>query len=197
MLIEPLTIDTPDGAAEVMLADAAGTDDAQRDPLGRHMQEAARSARERAELTLLCVPASGSIPAGASDNGERTLIVRTKSDLASGPIDAGMPVSAVRGEGILALRKAIAERLADRAVSLAADALVLLPRHEGALKTAREHLERALALVGPAAGWRHLDEPELVAACMRAALDAVGQVAGQVSPDDVLGRVFAGFCIGK
>jgi tRNA modification GTPase len=48
-------------------------------------------------------------------------------------------------------------------------------------------LEEALAM----------DEPELVAASLRTALDRLGEVAGAIPPDDVLGRLFAGFCIGK
>jgi tRNA modification GTPase len=39
--------------------------------------------------------------------------------------------------------------------------------------------------------------PELVAADLRTALDRLGEVAGAIPPDDVLGRLFAGFCIGK
>jgi tRNA modification GTPase len=38
---------------------------------------------------------------------------------------------------------------------------------------------------------------ELIALELREALDALGRVLGQVTPDDVLGRVFASFCIGK
>jgi tRNA modification GTPase len=48
-------------------------------------------------------------------------------------------------------------------------------------------LEEALAM----------DAPELVAASLRTALDRLGEVAGAIPPDDVLGRLFAGFCIGK
>ena len=39
--------------------------------------------------------------------------------------------------------------------------------------------------------------PELVAANLRTALDRLGEVSGAIPPDDVLGRLFAGFCIGK
>ncbi|MFM8699493.1 MAG: tRNA uridine-5-carboxymethylaminomethyl(34) synthesis GTPase MnmE, partial [Phycisphaerales bacterium] len=38
---------------------------------------------------------------------------------------------------------------------------------------------------------------ELVAANLRIALDRLGEVAGAIPPDDVLGRLFARFCIGK
>ena len=42
-----------------------------------------------------------------------------------------------------------------------------------------------------------LDRPELVAGAMREGLDALGELAGAVAPDEIIGRVFAGFCVGK
>jgi tRNA modification GTPase len=32
---------------------------------------------------------------------------------------------------------------------------------------------------------------------MRSALDDLGSLAGDITPDDVLGRIFASFCVGK
>jgi tRNA modification GTPase len=37
----------------------------------------------------------------------------------------------------------------------------------------------------------------LIAAELREALDALGAILGQITPDDVLGRIFSSFCIGK
>ena len=42
-----------------------------------------------------------------------------------------------------------------------------------------------------------LRDPELIAAAMRAGLDDLAALAGDITPDDVLGRVFATFCVGK
>jgi tRNA modification GTPase len=39
--------------------------------------------------------------------------------------------------------------------------------------------------------------PEILAVELRDALDALGAILGQVTPDDVLGRIFSSFCIGK
>ena len=39
--------------------------------------------------------------------------------------------------------------------------------------------------------------PELLALELREALDGLGHVLGQISPDDLLGRIFSTFCIGK
>jgi tRNA modification GTPase len=42
-----------------------------------------------------------------------------------------------------------------------------------------------------------VDCADLAAFELRAALDALGSVTGEVTTDDLLGRVFANFCIGK
>jgi tRNA modification GTPase len=194
VLVEPLAIDTPHGPAEVMLADLAGAD-AAGDALTRDMQRAAGRAVEQADLVLLCVPVDEPTP--DRDAGKH-LVVRTKADLAgSGGGAGGLAVSAVTGEGLDALRAEIARRLADRTVSLAADALALQPRHEAALRAAHGHVADAAAQVERARDARHLPQPELIAAAMRSGLDELGRLAGDVTPDDVLGRVFATFCVGK
>jgi tRNA modification GTPase len=41
------------------------------------------------------------------------------------------------------------------------------------------------------------DAAELIAADLREALDSLGGILGQITPDDVLGRIFSSFCIGK
>jgi tRNA modification GTPase len=106
-------------------------------------------------------------------------------------------VSAHAGHGLDDLRSAIAQRLTGRAVSLAADALALRPRHEAALRSAADHLAAAIELLRPMQDDRILDQPELIAASLRAALNDLGELAGDITPDDVLGRVFATFCVGK
>lgn len=106
-------------------------------------------------------------------------------------------LSALTGEGLEALRGAITQRLADRAVSLAADALSLQPRHDAALRSAVGDLREAIELVRPFRHARHLERSELVASCLRSALDALASLAGDLTPDDILGRIFASFCVGK
>ncbi len=179
VLTEPLTIDTPRGAAEVMLVDLAGADNVGTG-LDHQMQAAATAAIDRADLVLRCMESRGR--GGSATPVEGEIPVQVKS-LTEADLDN--------------LRHQIAERLADRAVSLAADTLALLPRHEAALQSAQRNLHDALALVEPACTKRALPQPELVAAGLRMALDDLGGLAGDVTPDDILGRIFATFCVGK
>jgi tRNA modification GTPase len=194
VLTEPLSIDTPHGPAEVMLVDLAGADSGE-STINRKMQAAAQQAIERADLVLHCVPVDETAPDVA--NGDR-LMVRTKSDLDPTP-DAGhgIAVSAFTGDGLETLKAAVTRRLAHRAVSLAADAMALRPRHEAALRSAQGNLTEAIALVEPSRDERHLPRPEIVAAALRTGLNDLGRLAGDVTPDDVLGRIFSTFCVGK
>ncbi len=208
VLEEPLTLrDDAGRAAEILLVDLAGLD-APGAPLDERAQHAAREAIRRAELILHVRAADDPLvhsPIDLPDSAPR-LDVLSKSDLRSKPraerseapdrtTDIG--VSAHTGAGLDALRSAIRHRLGDRAVSLAADTLALQPRHAHALRTARERLAAALTLLEPQRHAHALDHVELVAGELRTALDALASLGGRMSPDDVIGRVFATFCVGK
>ena len=199
VLTEPLQIETDHGPAEVMLVDLAGAADAV-DELDELMQASARSAIDRAELILRCVPSAQPLAASRAVNAAE-LVLRTKADLTSTKPDAtGLFVSAETGEGLDELRRIIAQRLSDHAVSLAADALALRPRHEAALRAAHSHLTTARQSPKQGDGSlfpQDLRQPELTAASMRLALNALSQLAGDITPDDVLGRIFSTFCVGK
>jgi tRNA modification GTPase len=101
--------------------------------------------------------------------------------------DGEVRVSAVTGANMGALRLALDHLAFGRPE--ARPALALNARHLRAIET-------ALAALAYAAG--RADGPaELLAADLREALDAMGDVLGRVTPDDLLGRVFSSFCIGK
>lgn len=196
VLIEPLYIQTPHGDAEVLLLDVAGVEHDASSMISQHMQQVAAEARAGADLLLQCVPV-GEEPAGAPAHNE--LLVRTKVDATDAPLDpdaGAVAVSAVTGAGLDALRRRIAKRLADRAASITADAVALLPRHEAALREADAALAEAMGTLSHSDD-RIVADPELVAVVLRVALDRLGLLAGRVTPDDVLGRIFAEFCIGK
>lgn len=212
VLMEPLTLRDVEGrCVEVMLVDVAGLDSPQ-GALDRDVQAAARWAIRSADLLLYLHDAGEHLQldtdfAAWLQDGPTAVPpvvrVRTKADLAPAPgkaapaSDADVAVSAVTGQGLDALRAAIAQRLGGRAVSIAAEALALQPRHESALRQAREHLEAARALLTRQRAARHIDRAELVAGYLRQALDELAGLGGRMTPDDVIGRVFARFCIGK
>jgi tRNA modification GTPase len=205
-----LSRDAP-GAGRVLLADVAGLDDLSLPPAAGASSARARDgiapgpqsssssgsidaqARSqavntlaRADLLIYCDPTGQFSPiAGVS---APSLRVRTKADLAAAPSNPGViPVCALDGRNLGVLRHRIAAAL--RGANAGAEA-ILAPRHRLALSRAADHLAQALATVDGAS-------PELTANLLREALDALGELTGRTSPDDIIGRVFATFCIGK
>ncbi len=99
-----------------------------------------------------------------------------------------MEVSAKQNVGIEALRERAKSLLLDDG---AAAAFAVTEEHRRALALAASCLLQARNNLSCNAEW------ELIAADLRQALDAVGDVAGVMTPADVMNRVFERFCIGK
>jgi tRNA modification GTPase len=125
-------------------------------------------------------------------DGVPVTIVHNKIDLAGDPpglVDGEVYLSAHTGEGVDALRQRIRHIAGYE------------NQGEGAFTARRRHvkaLERAAAHF--ATGRRALDETragELLAEELRLAQQALGEIVGDVTVDDLLGRIFSEFCIGK
>jgi tRNA modification GTPase len=149
-----------------------------------------------ADVVLFCAEAGRALsPDERTFLGEVTapfLIVRTKADTVASPGEGDVPVSAVTGAGLPLLRQRLAE-LAFARLSAAADPGPVLTRarHRVALTRARDE-------VAAFADARRAGLEAVVAAThLRAAAAALEAVIGLVTPDDVLDRVFASFCVGK
>lgn len=203
LLMEPLRLSDEHGRSiEVLLVDLAGLDEPHT-ALDREAQRAARQAIDRADLRLSIrdddrphAPLPGSAP---------VLRVRTKADRAaigtsaSGSAAYDLCLSAHTGQGLDELRRHIVARLGQRAVSLGGESLALQRRHRAALEEAAAQLQGAIDELRPEveAGSANLVNAELLAGLIRAALDALASLGGRMSPDDIIGRVFATFCCGK
>jgi len=197
ILAEPLSIQHQGQKMQVMLTDIAGLDN----PLtamDHLVQQTARHAIAQADI-LLCVGDHENPPPAVHDTHAVMLPVRTKADLPpTRPVsDQENPVVAPTGQGLEELRQAIARSVDERGISHTGQMLALQPRHELAFVTAMEHLKQAREFLALQHDRRGVDQPELVASSMRLALDELAGLGGQLSPDDVIGRVFAKFCIGK
>jgi len=195
------TRDTIEAPASVLgwpvrLADTAGLRDAD-DRIEQLGIEVSRRYVAAADLVLLCLdagrPVTGEERALAVEHA--ALIVRTKADLAPawmpGPED-GVPVSSLTGQGLDRLAEAIGGRVfggagqgPDLAPMLTRERhRVALARAATALDDARPHLRRG-------------GDAVLVAHHVHIAVAALDELIGIVHPDEVLGRVFERFCVGK
>ncbi len=76
-----------------------------------------------------------------------------------------------------------------------ADRIALTRRHQLILQEVEAILWNAARLSWDEETFQR--HPELVAAELRLALDEIGQISGLISPDEVLGRIFSTFCVGK
>ena len=99
-------------------------------------------------------------------------------------------ISAVTGAGLDGLRRELLVRAGWQAAS--EGVFLARARHVDALQRARSHLGQADAHAR--AGDTAL---ELVAEELRAAHDALGEITGAFTADDLLGAIFSRFCIGK
>lgn len=209
---------------DVELRDAPGLDAAAdlAEP-DRLAQDLALEARRGADLVLWCLPQPdlGRDPAPVLADGDALgheggapLVVVTRADLAPGDPRAGLPTdlaagalvtSATTGAGLADLAGAVAARLGlaagtgytDVEPEVAAAAALgreLSARHRAALAGARAALGQARADLEAAALGLPLD---LVAETMRSATGELDGITGATTPEDLLDRIFAGFCLGK
>ncbi len=155
----------------------------------RQMQEHARRAAQTADRLILL----RDITQGDADPmlpRSPDLVVLTKADLVDSECKSRksyLALSAQNSSGMSDLLAALDE-LAFGATSSSAK-LALKARHVQSIEEARTALAHAANQTSAT--------PELLAMELREALDALGRIAGRVTPDDVLGRVFSTFCIGK
>jgi tRNA modification GTPase len=105
-----------------------------------------------------------------------------------GPV---VETSALTGAGLDELRKAMRNAALSRELPASGEVLVTRFRH-------RRALDRAAAALGVAADGTADGTPlDLVATDLREALDALGEIVGAVTTDELLDRIFGEFCVGK
>jgi tRNA modification GTPase len=166
------------------------------DELRTKMRAARESALLDADLIVEVVDAPGEAGSG-EDYGAARVTVWNKADLYGGVVAGAagwQVVSTKTGQGIGELRAALRARVArcGGGQTAGASRLVLNHRHRALLQEAGPRLHAAGLLAEAAAR-----QPELLAAELRQALDLLGRITGRISPDEVLGRIFSQFCIGK
>ena len=114
------------------------------------------------------------------------VVVRTKADI------SGAGVSVVTGRGLPELRRRLAEVAFGKLLALGeVEPVVTRARHRAALERALGELD---AFWSARAGGV---DAAATATHLRAAVLALDELIGAVTPEDVLDRVFAAFCVGK
>ncbi len=128
-------------------------------------------------------------------HGLRMTVIRNKCDLSGRPaameegeLGTEIRLSAKSGEGLDLLRKHLEQSMGYQGTG--EGSFMARRRHLDALARAEANLLNGDQLLQQGAG-------ELLAEELRLAQHALGEITGEVSSDDLLGRIFASFCIGK
>jgi tRNA modification GTPase len=178
------------------LIDTAGLRDSD-DEIERAGMELTRRQLERADLALHVFDASARSSEWRMAGGESahaTISVLNKVDLgehADWSGVEGVRLSCLTGEGVEALEGAIVARVSGGAAAQRDWSLAINARHQACLENALSFADAARRALTDGLS------PEFVAEELRGALDAVGGVVGKADSEEVLGKIFATFCIGK
>ena len=188
------------GGIPVELVDTAGLREAKNEAEAMGIR---KSRETLAEADVVMVVLDASVPLRgdereliASLEGRRALVVRNKADLNSG---ADVPpelrllsvaTSALTGDGIPALRDALAEFVRNPAGESESGILTSLRHYEA--------VSGAVAALGAARGAVSQKIPhEMLLLDLYAALRQLDGLTGETTAEDILNRIFSTFCIGK
>jgi tRNA modification GTPase len=187
----------------VHLVDTAGIRDTH-DPIEAEGVRRAREALLAADLVLLVVDQMGDVAEQLSllqelPDHERVIVVFNKEDLQLADWDEAelrgkvlapsVSISAKTGLGLHRLRKQVLAQVG--ATERAEGLFSARQRHVDALRRVTAHL---------AQGKQDLLQTsalEILAEELRLSQQALSEITGDVLPDDLLGSIFASFCIGK
>lgn len=162
-----------------------------------------RTAQDEADLLLVVL--DGTVPLTSDDRellsivrDRKHIVVLNKADLTDTlEVDAELAdhsvyrISAKTGLGIETVKSALRTQLISGGFESAETPMVTNVRHRDALRRAVESLSQALESV-------QCGMPgELVSIDVRTAADALGEITGAITTDEILGQIFSKFCIGK
>lgn len=207
------------GGALVTLVDTAGLREGAADCAEREGVSRAHGALDACEVAVLVVDATRApdgddarvqetVAAAAARRGARLIVALNKIDLLGGraTAEAGLPCSALTGEGLSALAAAIAaaagtapadegEALLDDARSTAALAAALASVRAARAELTARPSGPSHGLGGPSHGpgaWE-----DRAASLLRSALKHLNTTRGIDASEEVLDEIFSRFCVGK
>lgn len=125
--------------------------------------------------------------------GKKRILVRNKLDL---PVKLELKtgtadISCATGQGIEELKDAIKQLVWSGQVNAEMLEVMINSRHQDALNRARQAVERTIAAI------RAEQSLEFVALDLHIAVNAVGEIVGKTTTEDLLDSIFSQFCIGK
>ena len=190
----------------VRIMDTAGIRDG-KDIAEKEGVKRSLKAMEDADLVLLVLDGSSTLHTTDKElieksGAKNTIVVINKSDLPQKINVPPQPLHGKAGEGTVVhisakhetgldeLQRTIAETVLSHSTEGSAE-VVTNTRHVYALEKALVSMESFMTEVDKQTS------PEFLSIELRDALDAIGDIIGITTPDDILNRIFSNFCIGK
>ncbi|MDX1951137.1 MAG: tRNA uridine-5-carboxymethylaminomethyl(34) synthesis GTPase MnmE [Verrucomicrobiota bacterium] len=160
-----------------------------------------REAASQAELILHVVDASQAVHEEdqnliAEFGSQNSILIWNKSDLIDRTADTeprvqGIPVSCVTGEGIELLKDQIKNLVWSGNIGSEMLEATINSRHQDALQRANSSLKLTISAL------EENQTLELAAMDLRLAVQAIGEVVGKTTTEDLLDAIFSQFCLGK
>ncbi len=185
------------GGVMLRLIDTAGIREHTIDQIEREGMRRSTHQREAADLALALFDASTPCPTELpqpSSPHQHLIIILNKCDVgihSSWGKIATVRISCINGEGLVELEKTISNLVLHASIDSGDSLVAINARHQNCLRRAAESLQSALDQLAKST------ELEIVSLDLRSAMDALGEIAGKIDSDDVLGVIFSRFCIGK
>ena len=183
------------GGLTIKLIDTAGQRDLFSGP-DKTAVERAKHASISADAVLWVVDLSDTEQPPPPDNiAANSLIIGNKSDLL---VEEKRRVnyyyietSALKGIGLEKIKESLLNKLLPGNNATLEEGVITRERHFDCVRRGKEAVVRAFNVL------RGEEGLELLAADLREATDALGEIVGEVTDDEILNRIFKDFCIGK
>ncbi len=190
----------------VILTDTAGLRSETSDPVEKLGIERTRASMQNADIVIGLFDGSEELTAEdkrviAEASDKPHLWVLNKCDLPARispetlrALNGGgqvIPLSAKTGTGIDVLIRAIAQNALSQKATASEARWLLNARHTAALERVKEALAMAVKAT------REESPEECIALELKTALNALGEIIGETTTEDLLGEIFSRFCVGK
>ena len=183
------------GGIPAALCDTAGLRDSEH-PVEAEGIKRSKNVIKNARIILYLIDASIGISAEDrthinNDKNGKIITVWNKIDITDAPCPDGfIPISSKTGEGFPVLENEIRKRAIGEC-SFSGDAVI------GSLRQ-QELLEKTLTALDYVIKSAEAKKPlDILAVDMKDALDALGEITGEVTSADILENIFSNFCVGK
>ena len=187
------------GGIPLHIIDTAGLRDNATDPVEREGIQRTRAAITVADLILLVIDDNEATPddalIDALPDGIPVILIHNKIDLSG-----RTPGRVISDEGINVRVSLKSGDGIDDLFMVLADQLGIEPEQAGSFTARRRHLEALEAALSGVLGAQRecqAGSQDLAAEQLRLSQRALSEITGDFSSDDLLGRIFASFCIGK